>query len=272
MRSAASSCCWRPVSTTRCGWRDAPPPRRAQRPAGKRSRPVAPGALIPRCRPLRRRLSARRNRAALSAKAAAQAAFFDEGGHPDEAGQALLAETGLHPPGAWVKLACGEIALVMKRQTQPARAADVVSLVNREGLPLAVPAVRSTALPKYQVEAGVPSGESRVQPNLEALQKLVPSGAPAPVRAVCAAHGRALRLLRPRPAGASASDRCDGAAGRRPRACDRRDVAGVVPQQPPAMFRKPLFANSSISAPVTRASRRSRSRSSGWAGRRSDSS
>lgn len=119
------------------------------------------------------RLSARRNRAALSAKAAAQAAFFDEGGHPDEAGQALLAETGLHPPGAWVKLACGETALVMKRQSNPKAPLTVVSLVNREGLPLAVPAVRHTALPKYKVEMGVPSGEVRVQPNLEALQKLV---------------------------------------------------------------------------------------------------
>ncbi len=119
------------------------------------------------------RLSARRNRAALSAKAAAQAAFFDEGGHPDEAGQALLAETGLHPPGAWVRLANGETALVMKRQPNPRAPLTVVSLINRDGLPLAVPAVRHTALPKFKVEAGVPSGEIRVQPNLEALQKLV---------------------------------------------------------------------------------------------------
>lgn len=119
------------------------------------------------------RLSARRNRAALSAKAAAQAAFFDEGGHPDEAGQALLAVTGLHPPGAWVKLACGEIALVMKRQSNPRAPLTVISLVNRDGMPLGAPAVRHTALPKFKVEAGVPSGEIRVQPNLDALQKLV---------------------------------------------------------------------------------------------------
>ncbi len=119
------------------------------------------------------RLSARRNRDALSAKAAAQAAFFDEGGHPDEAGQALLGVTGLHPPGAWVKLACGEIALVMKRQPNPKAPLTVVSLINRDGMPLGAPAVRHTALPKFKVEAGVPSGEIRVQPNLEALQKLV---------------------------------------------------------------------------------------------------
>lgn len=119
------------------------------------------------------RLSARRNRQAMSSKAAAQAAFFDEGGLPDEAGQALLAETGLHPPGAWVKLACGEVALVMKRQPNPRAPLTAVSLVNREGLPLAVPAVRHTGSAKYAVEAGVPAGEVRVKPNLETLQKMV---------------------------------------------------------------------------------------------------
>jgi hypothetical protein len=119
------------------------------------------------------RLSARRNRAALPAKAAAQAAFFDEGGRPDEAGQAVLAETGLHPPGAWVRLACGELAIVMRRQPNPRAPLTVVSLVNREGMPLAVPAVRNTALPRFKIEEGVPSGQIRVQANLEALQKLV---------------------------------------------------------------------------------------------------
>ena len=153
-------------------------------PLGKLEPAVRLARLIQRADRYAARLSARRNRAALSAKAAAQAAFFDEGGHPDEAGQALLAETGLHPPGAWVKLACGEIALVMKRQPNPKAPLVVISLVNREGLPLAVPAPRNTALPKYQVEAGVPSGEVRVQPNLEALQKLVPSGSASLARAV----------------------------------------------------------------------------------------
>lgn len=142
-------------------------------PLGKLEPAIRLARLIQRADRYAARLSARRNRAALSAKAAAQAAFFDEGGHPDEAGQALLAETGLHPPGAWVKLACGETALVMKRQPNPRAPLTVVSLVNRDGLPLAVPAVRHTALPKFKVEAGVPSGEVRVQPQLEALQKLV---------------------------------------------------------------------------------------------------
>ena len=111
--------------------------------------------------------------AALSAKAAAQAAFFDEGGQPDEAGKALLAETGLYPPGTWVRLACGETALVMKRQNNPTAPQVVVSLLNREGLPLSVPAVRQTVIAKYKVEVGLASGEIRLQPNLEALQKLV---------------------------------------------------------------------------------------------------
>lgn len=61
----------------------------------------------------------------------------------------------------------------MKRQPNPRAPLTVVSLINRDGMPLAVPAVRHTALPKFKVEAGVPSGEVKLQPNLEALQKLV---------------------------------------------------------------------------------------------------
>ncbi len=50
-----------------------------------------------------------------------------------------------------------------------------------------------------------------------------------------------------------------------------RMCSGVVPQQPPTMLTKPLRANSRAAAPSSPASRRSRSRSSGWAGPRSDS-
>ncbi|MBT9599338.1 MAG: phosphohydrolase [Vitreoscilla sp.] len=142
-------------------------------PLGLQEPGVRLARLIQRADRYAARLSARRNRAALSAKAAAQAAFFDEGGRPDEAGQALLAETGLHPPGAWVRLAGGEVAIVMRRESNPRAPLTVISLVNREGMPLAVPAVRNTALPRFKVEEGVPSGQIRVQPNLEALQKLV---------------------------------------------------------------------------------------------------
>ncbi len=116
------------------------------------------------------RLSPRKSRSASSATAAAQVALLDEGGHTDEAGQALIRTLGLYPPGVWVKLQCGEIAMVVRR-TAIAKAPIVVSLVSRSGMPLAVPALRNTKLPDYAVTGAVPPGQVKVRPNLELLEK-----------------------------------------------------------------------------------------------------
>jgi HD-GYP domain-containing protein (c-di-GMP phosphodiesterase class II) len=117
------------------------------------------------------RLSPRKSRAALSATAAAQVALLDEGGQTDEAGQALIRTLGLYPPGVWVKLQCGEIALVLRR-TAVAKAPVVASLVSRSGMPLAVPALRNTRLPDYAVVAAVAPSQVKVRPNFELLEKM----------------------------------------------------------------------------------------------------
>jgi HD-GYP domain-containing protein (c-di-GMP phosphodiesterase class II) len=117
------------------------------------------------------RLSARKSRPASSATAAAQAALLDEGGHTDEAGQALIRTLGLYPPGVWVKLQCGEVALVLRR-SPVAKAPVVVSLVSKSGMPLAVPALRNTKMPNYEVTGAVPPAQVRVRPNLDALEKM----------------------------------------------------------------------------------------------------
>ena len=116
------------------------------------------------------RLSPRKTRAASSATVAAQSALLDEGGHGDEAGQALIRTLGLYPPGVWVKLQCGEIAMVVRR-TATAKAPIVVSLVSKTGLPLAVPALRNTQLPDYAVTGAVPPAQVKVRPNLDLLEK-----------------------------------------------------------------------------------------------------
>jgi len=116
------------------------------------------------------RLSPRKTRPASSATAAAQVALLDEGGHTDEAGQALIRTLGLYPPGVWVKLHCGEIAMVVRR-TAIAKAPIVVSLVSRSGMPLAVPALRNTKLPDYAVTGAVPPAQVKVRPNLDLLEK-----------------------------------------------------------------------------------------------------
>ncbi len=117
------------------------------------------------------RLSPRKSRPASSATAAAQAALLDEGGHTDEAGQALIRTLGLYPPGVWVKLQCGEIAMVLRRTTI-AKAPIVVSLVSRSGMPLAVPALRNTKMPDFAVTGAVPPTQVKVRPNLDALEKM----------------------------------------------------------------------------------------------------
>ena len=117
------------------------------------------------------RLSPRKSRAASSATAAAQAALLDEGGHTDEAGQALIRTLGVYPPGVWVKLQCGEIAMVLRR-TSIARAPIVASLVSRNGMPLSVPALRNTKLPDFAVTGAVPPSQVKVRPNLDALDKM----------------------------------------------------------------------------------------------------
>ena len=117
------------------------------------------------------RLSPRKSRAASSASAAAQVALLDEGGHTDEAGQALIRTLGLYPPGVWVKLQCGEVAMVLRR-TLVAKCPVVASLVSRSGMPLAVPALRNTKMPDYAVTGAVPPAQVKVRPNLDALEKM----------------------------------------------------------------------------------------------------
>ena len=117
------------------------------------------------------RLSPRKSRPASSAAAAAQVALLDEGGHTDEAGQALIRTLGLYPPGVWVKLQCGEVALVLRR-TAIAKAPIVASLVGKTGMPLAVPALRNTKMPDYAVTGAVPPAHVKVRPNLDALEKM----------------------------------------------------------------------------------------------------
>ena len=117
------------------------------------------------------RLSPRKSRPASSATAAAQVALLDEGGHTDEAGQALIRTLGLYPPGVWVKLQCGEVAMVLRR-TPIAKCPIVASLVSRSGMPLAVPALRNTKLPDFAVTGAVAPAQVKVRPNLDALEKM----------------------------------------------------------------------------------------------------
>lgn len=117
------------------------------------------------------RLSPREGRRALSATAAAQAAYLDENEQADEAGAAIIKATGLYPPGTYVRLGNAEVALVLRRGRR-ANEPKVASIVGREGLPLGAPAVRDTRVAPYNVTGSVAPHEVKVRINLERMVAL----------------------------------------------------------------------------------------------------
>lgn len=118
------------------------------------------------------RLSPREGRKALSATAAAQAAYLDENEQADEAGAAIIKAVGLYPPGTYVRLGNSEVALVLRRGRR-ANEPKVVSIIGREGLPLGAPAVRDTRVSPFNVTGSVAPHEVKVRINIERMTRLV---------------------------------------------------------------------------------------------------
>lgn len=117
------------------------------------------------------RMSPRRGRQALSATAAAKAAYLDENHQPDQAGSAIIKAVGLYPPGSLVKLANGETCVVLRRGRR-ANAPTVACIVNPAGAVLAAPALRQTHLPAQAVTGGVAPHEVKVRLNLQQLLQM----------------------------------------------------------------------------------------------------
>jgi hypothetical protein len=127
--------------------------------------------LIQRCDIFAARLSARGKRKALSATAAAQAIYTDELKQPDEAGGAIIKAVGLYPPGSFVRLGNGEVAVVLERGKR-ANEPVVASIVGREGLALGEPVLRDTRIPPFQTTGGVAPHEVKVMLNMERMLKM----------------------------------------------------------------------------------------------------
>ncbi|HET7792065.1 MAG TPA: phosphohydrolase [Rhizobacter sp.] len=117
------------------------------------------------------RLSMRRARPALAASAAVKAAYLDEHQQADEAGKAIIQTTGIYPPGSYVRLGNGEVAVVLRRGPH-AKAPKVASIVSKSGTVLVEPVVRDTRVNPHDVTGGVAPHEVRVRLNMERLLKL----------------------------------------------------------------------------------------------------
>jgi hypothetical protein len=85
------------------------------------------------------------------------------GGKADELAGALLKAVGLYPPGCFVELVGGELAVVLARGPR-ANQPRVAALVGASGLPLLEPAVRDTADARYAVKGPVAAQAVKVRP------------------------------------------------------------------------------------------------------------
>lgn len=118
------------------------------------------------------RIAPRASRWPMPVTAAMQASYYDEEHQVDEAGSALVKGLGVYPPGAFVRLASQEVAVVVRRGNT-ATTPRVAVVTNREGMPTGEPIPRDTGLPPWKITGVVAFKDVRVQLPLDRLLQLV---------------------------------------------------------------------------------------------------
>ena len=116
------------------------------------------------------KLAGRSTREALAADLAGRQMFMQDPGHPMTA--ALVKEFGIYPPGAYVRLASGETAIVVQRGAH-ITAPVVARLTNAHGQPLAAPLRTDTSDKASAIVSVVGQGSVPVQLPLDKLAALV---------------------------------------------------------------------------------------------------
>ncbi len=119
------------------------------------------------------KLASRNSRDAMAADQAGRQMFMQDPGHPMTA--ALVREFGIYPPGCYVRLAGGELAIVVARGatiTTPV----VACLSNERGTMLATPTRRQTDGKAQAVVAVVGERQVAARQSLDTLAALVAAG------------------------------------------------------------------------------------------------
>jgi HD-GYP domain-containing protein (c-di-GMP phosphodiesterase class II) len=98
------------------------------------------------------KISPRKLRPPLSFKEAAKQLYQEDHGGP--VSSAVIKEFGIYPPGDMVKLACGEIGVVMRR-TGNAKCPMVAAITDGAGHPTVHTAHRDTSQPEYAIVANM---------------------------------------------------------------------------------------------------------------------
>lgn len=97
---------------------------------------------------------------------AARNLYEESAGHP--AAAALIKECGIYPPGTYVKLAGGELAVVTRRGAS-AKEPVVAAIVNVAGAPLSRPVRRETSASAHAIVGVVPESQVRVRVSAQQL-------------------------------------------------------------------------------------------------------
>lgn len=115
------------------------------------------------------KVSPRMNRKQMNGAQASRVLFTDPGmttANPFIA--VLIKEVGIYPPGSFVKLANGEMAVVYKRSNS-AHTPVVLSLTNSKGTPEMKPIRRDTAREEYSIKSVVPRDQVNLRINPASL-------------------------------------------------------------------------------------------------------
>ncbi len=121
------------------------------------------------------RIAPRASRQPLAVTLAMQGVYRDEEQRVDEAGAALVKTLGIFPPGAYVRLASQEVAVVLRRGAS-ATTPRVAVVLNRSGMPTGEPIPRDTAQSAWKIAAPIAQRDLRVQIPLERLLTLAERG------------------------------------------------------------------------------------------------
>jgi HD-GYP domain-containing protein (c-di-GMP phosphodiesterase class II) len=116
------------------------------------------------------RTAARRTRAAQSPVSAVKNMVFGAGGGDLGLGSAMAQAVGFYPPGTYVKLANGEIAVAVQRGER-ANTPWVISIVGSDAIPLAKYQCISTTEPRTAISAPVNFEKIKVSVSAEKVQK-----------------------------------------------------------------------------------------------------
>jgi HD-GYP domain-containing protein (c-di-GMP phosphodiesterase class II) len=116
------------------------------------------------------RMAARKTRSPLSPVKAIRSMVLGAEGEAIGVGSAMAQAVGFYPPGSYVLLANGDIAVAVQRGAR-ANTPWVISLVNKDGMPIATYKARDSSNPAYAIESPVDFETVRVTVNLEKVRK-----------------------------------------------------------------------------------------------------